>query len=146
MTQRIGQRQLVLIGLIVCSLAVGTARAASPIWQTDAEAAFKTSKQEQRPLLLYVGMENCIFCRKMERTTFADEAVVKSLQTEFVTATVQAEKRADLVKWFKITSFPTTVIVSPDGKVIDYLPGYVAPDKMKQRLGMAVTRVASTKR
>lgn len=135
----------VLIGVLILATALQVA-SADESWERDAETAYRTSRTTKRPLILYVTMNECFYCRKMEHDTFANKDVRGSIKDKFVAASVKAETRNDLVKWFKVRSFPTTIIVSPDGKVIDYIRGYIGPEDMRQRLDAALSKSMALRR
>ena len=109
-------------------------------WTTDADQTWQIAQRDQRPMLLYVTTQNCLYCRKMERDTLSNQKIVHDLQQGFVTVTVLAEKNQALAKKFRVRSFPTTVIVSPKTGVVDYMVGYVGPDEFGRRLDAASRR------
>ncbi|MBC8872483.1 MAG: thioredoxin fold domain-containing protein [Planctomycetes bacterium] len=109
-------------------------------WQTDAESAWRSAHSAQKPLLLYVSMDNCVYCRKMEKNTFADQAVVSDIEESFVAASVAAESRSPLVRKLRVRSFPTTVIISPSAGVLAYIRGYVEPKEFRADLATAVKK------
>jgi thioredoxin-related protein len=115
-------------------------------WQTDVKRAWQTAQQSRRPLLLYFKMANCVYCRKMERETFADQALTDDLRSGFVSANLTLEQHADLVRQYQVRTFPTTVIVSPGGNVIDHIPGYVGANDLRTRLKVAVEKQRTLKR
>jgi thioredoxin-related protein len=115
-------------------------------WRTDMKRAWQTAQQSRRPLLLYFKMANCVYCRKMERETLADEALANDIQTRFVSANLTLEQDADLVRQYQVRTFPTMVIVSPGGKVIDHISGYVAAKDLRTRLRLAADKQTTLKR
>jgi thioredoxin-related protein len=108
--------------------------------QTDMKQAWQAAQQSRRPLLLYFKMANCAYCRKLERETLADEALANDIQTRFVSAKLTLEQHADLVRQYQVRTFPTMVIVSPGGQVIDRIPGYVAAKDLRPRLKLAAEK------
>jgi len=97
-------------------------------------------------MLLYFSMNQCVFCRKMERETLANANVAGDIQEKFVAVSVTAEKNGDLVKKFHVRTFPATVIVSPKLVVLDYMTGYVGPTELKTRLETAARKVDTARR
>ncbi|MCY2988448.1 MAG: thioredoxin family protein [Planctomycetota bacterium] len=127
----------------------GTAedKTTAPQWQTDVNHAWQTAQASRRPLILYFKMANCVFCRKMERETFADQALTADIREQFVAAHLTLEQHGDLVKRYQVRTFPTTVIISPDARVIDHIPGYIGPKDLRTRLRVAAEtlRIAAEK-
>jgi uncharacterized protein YyaL (SSP411 family) len=58
----------------------GGVLAADPVqWRTDYPSARKEAEEKKLPLLVVVGTDQCVYCRKMEATTFADKDVLAQL-------------------------------------------------------------------
>jgi thioredoxin-related protein len=82
----------------------------------------------------------------MERDTFSDQAVVEDIQTRFVPLNVAAESNETLLRKLQVRTFPTTVILSPQARMLDYIPGYVGPQELRMRLATATRSVAAARR
>jgi protein disulfide-isomerase len=125
------------MSLVGCLWAEGLSTAN---WKTDADQAWLAAQRDQRPMLLYITSQNCLYCRKMEHDTFSNQKIAQDLQHGFVTVNVLADKNPALVKKFRVQSYPTTVIVSPKSGVVDYMVGYVGPGEFSRRLNAATHR------
>jgi len=119
-------------------------------WRTDADQAWQSAQREQRPMILFITSQNCVYCRKMEHETFSNQTVAAAIQAKFVPVSVLAEQNPALVSKFRVRSFPTTVIISPKSGVVDYMVGYVGPSDFQRRLDTATrpgdTRTTATRR
>jgi len=109
-------------------------------WKTDADQAWRSAQQDQRLMLLFITTQNCLYCRKMEQDTFANQKVASGIQRNCVPVAVQAENNETLVQKFRVRSYPTTVIISPTSGVVDYIVGYLGPDQFSRRLDAAAQR------
>ena len=109
-------------------------------WKTDANQAWQSAQQEQRLMLLFITTENCLYCRKMEKDTFADQKVAAGIRQNCIPVAVLAENNETLVQKFRVRSYPTTVIISPKSGVVDYIVGYLGPDQFSRRLDAATQR------
>jgi thioredoxin-related protein len=118
----------------VLACAFSTARAADLDWQSDLDAAWQQSRQEQRPLLVFLTTSGCRYCTLMQTTTFTDPGVAELIERGFVPAAVDAKNAAWLVKSQKVGTFPTTLVISSEAQVIDRINGYVKPADLKPRL------------
>ena len=134
---RLGKSLLILL---VTTSSLVAADFTAPEWHHDARQAWQLAREQQRPMLLYFTMSGCVYCRKMERDTFADASVAQDIRDRFVAAHVTAEQNANLVRSLKVRSYPTTVIISPHAGVIDYISGYVSPEQLRSRLQAAIHR------
>jgi thioredoxin-related protein len=135
-------------GLLVMALLVAATRpclAADRDWHDDVDAAWNEARQHERPLLLFISTAGCRYCTMMQNGTFSDPAVAELITQGFVPAAVNADDVAWLVKSEKIASYPTTLVISREAKVIEHIRGYVKPAELKPRLARtaAVERTAS---
>lgn len=147
MKRRLALSLLSLALVLVCLAVYGEAEDNVAVnWQTDAETAWRSAKSEHKPLLLYMSMDNCVFCRKMERTTFADQAVAADIEAGFIAANVAAGSHVPLVRKLRVRTFPTTVIISPTAGVVAYIRGYVGPEQFRTTLAAAVKPERTTRR
>jgi thioredoxin-related protein len=103
-------------------------------WQADLNAAWQKAKATKRPLLLVASMEGCHYCEEMKRNTLHDRQVLAEIQHSYVPAAVKAADRPNLIEKLQIRIFPTTVIISPEGRVLDTIRGYVPPEQFRARL------------
>ncbi len=113
---------VLVIGALLSTTAPATAQDVR--WRTDYSAARREAKETGRPLLLDFGTEGCVWCRKLDATTFRDPKMVKLLNDRFIPVKIDANKEQRLTNALGIESFPTLVLASPDGKVIGRHVGY----------------------
>lgn len=114
-------------------------------WDRDVREAWKSAVQVNRPLLVFITMDGCLYCEKMKRTTLKDRQVVYDLQHQFVPVTLNVKDAPDLVELLKIKSFPTTVVIHTNGDVIESLSGYQTSRQLRQSL-QATLRVVARER
>ena len=93
-------------------------------WRHDYTAARREASETGRPLLLDFGTEACVWCRKLDATTFRDPKVVKLLNDRFIAVKIDANKEQRLTAALRIESFPTLVLATPEGKVAGRHEGY----------------------
>jgi len=104
------------------------------------EPALAEAKRANKPLLVDVYTDWCGWCRRMDKTTYGNADVRDYVAKSFVPARVNAEddvRRAtydgeertyrQFADGFRITGYPTTLFLAPDGTLITQLPGYVKP-------------------
>jgi uncharacterized protein YyaL (SSP411 family) len=133
---------LVVAATLLASTAV--ARAASPAeirWYGDPAEAHQLARQHERPLLLLLTTEGCFYCSKMKESTYRDQQVATDISKHFVAAQVDAKQHPVLAKKLGVKVYPTTVIISPDFKVMDVIRGYVDAKKLRLRMASAAGRV-----
>ena len=106
-------------------------------WYDDFAAAKRASVKTGRPILaLFTGSDWCPYCVRLKQNAldkpdfkeFAEKNLVL-FYADFpdrvqLPAELSARNNA-LAKQFGVRGFPTTVILSPDGKVLGRIGGYV---------------------
>jgi thiol:disulfide interchange protein len=101
-------------------------------WRPVAEAVAE-ARQNKKPLLFDFTAEWCAPCQAMQREMFADRAAAEQIEKLFVPVRLLDRQReeghnapevAALQERYHITSFPTLVVVSPDGEKPVVLSGY----------------------
>ena len=110
------------------------ARAGGVIWHKDLQKAARESKRVRKPMLVKFTASWCGYCRKMGSTTFRDKTVVEQINGCFVPVSVDADKHESLMKAIGVTVLPTTVIVSPELKVVRKIAGYQSAAEMSRQL------------
>src|SRR5205807_7601220 len=106
-------------------LAASSTPAQEVAWRKDYATALKEAKEKGKPLFLTFTMVGCRWCHTLDSSTYCDPAVARALEEQFVPLKVQAEDYADLVKWLGIQSYPTIVVASPAGRILEIHKGYL---------------------
>ncbi len=74
--------------------------------------------------LLFMEMEHCPWCHKMNEEIFDNPKIRKKLDTMY-TVIKKLRGTENLPKFVQPRYYPTTYIISPEGKLLDELPGYM---------------------
>jgi len=114
--------------------AVQSSEAAPVTWRKDFRSAVQESKKSQKPLLIEFTASWCGYCKKMERS-YADEHVSRHLKNCFIPVVVDADENERLVASVGVEALPTTVIVSPELKILKRITGYKTPKQLEKDLG-----------
>jgi len=127
--------QVVFSGWLV---AAATLFAASPCfgeiaWQTNLQQAHAEAQKSGKPLLLHFVSENCVWCDRLEAGAFQTEQVSRAVEQGFVPVKVHYEQAKELAKMFRVTSFPTDVVVTASGQTLSH---GVSPQDPAKYVGM----------
>ena len=128
---------LLSISIAVVFAATNLASAQEVKWRHDYAAARKEAAETGRPLLLDLGYEGCIWCRKLEATTFRDPAVAKTLNERFVPVKIDIQRDSRIPQALGITGYPTILVASPQGTVLGRQEGFADVAQMTALLNKA---------
>lgn len=95
------------------------------------EKARDEAKQQKKYLFVDAYTDWCYWCKVMDKETFPDKEVIKFMGENFVSLKLEMEHNygVNVARKYRVSSFPTFLILSPDGKLVRRLSGYleVAP-------------------
>ncbi len=91
-------------------------------WQAFSPAVLEQARRDGKLVFISVGYAACHFCHVMAREVFADAAVGRVLDADFVSILVDRDQRPDLDSWFGRMleamggqgGWPTTLLLTPD--------------------------------
>ncbi|QDT95481.1 DUF255 domain-containing protein [Gimesia aquarii] len=103
-------------------------------WQTNLKRAAQQARVEEKAMLIQIGASWCGFCHKMERETYRNQKVIKHVNSCFIPIRVDADQNTELVEAIGVAGLPTTVIITPQLKIVKKISGYVAAGEMTGHL------------
>lgn len=89
------------------------------------EEGLALAKQEQKKIFVHFYADWCAYCKKMDKETLRDPAVIEYLTDHFISIRVNSDKKRQIARDYFIRGLPSTWFVSPDGEKISSLPGYI---------------------
>lgn len=87
-------------------------------WTGDLDQALKTAANYRQLVLLHFWSENCAPCVTLERRVFNRPEVIRSIHNAYVPVKINVNQTRELATHFRITQWPTDIILTPDGKEI----------------------------
>ncbi len=111
------------------------------VWHSDVTVAKKVTREKRLPMLVFVTRQDCYYCTKMKQSTYADRDVIAEVHRSFVPVQMSGAGHEPAVQKLGIQLYPTTVLLSPEGEVLDVITGYVPVDELKPRLEAAAGTV-----
>ena len=107
--------------LLVALIASGSNLAHAQInWQTNLKAAHAQAQAEGKLLLMHFYDDNCVWCDRLEKGAFATPEVAAAISKNFVGVKVHAGKSPAIASTFKVSRFPTDVIVTTQGQALSH--------------------------
>lgn len=96
-------------------------------WNTDLNSALTTAKNTNKLVLVDVYAPWCGYCKEMDKNTFQNPKVQEKL-SNYVLVKVNGDENPDFVMKYQIYSYPTVLILDPDGNIVKTVSGYQEPD------------------
>lgn len=118
----------ILLAALLLFCAAESVRAAGIQWTASYADAAALAKKTDKPILLVFTTDWSGWGRKLETETFADIKIV-ALSEKFAAFKADAEKTgAEQAKKYGVSTFPTTLALNADGKIIGKAVGYETAD------------------
>ena len=103
-----------------------------PLQWVPYETTFQKAKQENKLVYVDVYAEWCGPCKLMDRTTFANDTVIASLQNDFIATRVNIDDErtgAEVKKKFNIQAMPTSLLLTAEQIEVRRNVGYMNASK-----------------
>ena len=117
---------LVLVVASICT--TSSLRAGEIAWNADLSAAEREARATGKLVWVQFTAPWCGACRLMERNTFTDDRVKSVADARYLAVKLQSESNQALAAAHGLDSLPATLLLRPDGTVIDRVQGYAEPD------------------
>lgn len=95
-----------------------------PIWHIELETGWEASKATGLPMLIFITSEQCAYCDAMKENTLCDPTVRERLFRRFIPIRLRPDANNRVLSRIKVTTFPTTLVAHPRGKVLAHRIGY----------------------
>lgn len=114
---------------LACTLFLVTASAATATTFSDLpfDQARDQAARDHKVLLVDFYTSWCPPCKKLDETTWPDTAASKLLTEKTIPLRLDAEQQPALAARYQVDTFPTVLLLRPDGTEIDRLTGYRDP-------------------
>lgn len=114
-------RNLILVAL---TFAVAIANAGELKWAKDLPTALKQAKTGKKLVMVDFTAVWCVNCHKLDRTTYKDASVLKSL-SNVVPVKVDYDKSPAIAKKYKVEALPVILFLDGNGKEVGRISKYV---------------------
>jgi thioredoxin-like negative regulator of GroEL len=111
-----------------------------PDWTRSLPAAKAKAASGHRLIIADIYTDWCGWCKKMDATTWAHPGVVQE-RDKYVFLKLNAETEPDgieLSRRYRVDSYPTVLLLEPDGNEFDRLEGYMAGEQFLSRLSQKI--------
>ena len=123
----VARRCLILAWFLLVLLATPVAAEEAVKWYSHGEGQV-LGKIQNKKMYVHFWAEWCTYCRKMEKETFADPAVIQYLNANFIPIKVNTERERDIAVQYNIRPIPDNWFLASNGDRISNQPGFIQPD------------------
>ena len=105
------------------------------VWESDMASALERARNEGKPVLVNFYADWCVWCKRLETTTFRDAKVASVLQNKVVPLSLNIEGDGkELSNEYQVDGLPTIIVLDAGGQEIGRIPGYMPPDSFLARV------------
>lgn len=94
-------------------------------WSHCSDTVFEQARQEDKPVLLSISAVWCHWCHVMDEESYSYRPVIDLINKYYLPVRVDSDRRPDINRRYNMGGWPTTVVLTPDGYIIDggtYMP------------------------
>lgn len=104
-------------------------------WERDWDAAFDRARAQNKVVLASFEADWCVWCRRLETTTYRDAKVASLLDAAVVPVALDVDRNGrELSDTYEVDGLPTVVVFDADGRELGRIDGYVPPGSFVERL------------
>ncbi len=100
-------------------------------WLEWGKDSFDLSRSSGRPILLDIKGSWCHWCHVMDETSYSDQAVIDTINKNFVPVRVDTDRRPDINRRYNMGGWPTTAFLDSEGRVITG-GTYIPPQQLRE--------------
>ncbi len=147
-------KKLILVAVLAI-ISIGVNAQEEVNWLTFEEAIEK-NKENPKPILVDLYTDWCGWCKKMDKTTYKSDVIVKYINDNYYAVKMDGEGKEDIQfkgKTYKYVqegrskyhqlaaaimkgkmSYPSTAFFNPEEQLIQTVPGYLKEDRFEKIL------------
>lgn len=100
-------------------------------WYKSYEEGQKAAKEQNKPMLVYFWAIWCKFCRTLHEEVYPDPEISKILKEDFILVAIDLDENKADARRFGVQYPPYLIFLTPEGKPITAIPGYVSKEQLR---------------
>jgi len=93
-------------------------------WLTNLDEGLKKAKEVNKRVLVDFTATWCGWCTKLKNEVFEKDEFQKYSGDNLILVSIDADQNKELVDKYKVEGFPTVLILSPDGQILEQIVGF----------------------
>lgn len=156
-----------LVTLLIIVFAINTSAQEKVNWLSF-EKGIEMNKANPKPILISIYTDWCGWCKKMDKETYTNPIIAKYINENYIAIKLNGEGKDPITykeytfkqnqqgntKYHELSaaltngklSYPTTVIMSKEEKLLDRIPGFLTPKKMEMVLAFFIKKDRKVKK
>ena len=119
-----------IVCFVILTGASATATGKTIEWH-NYQNGMERSKFEKKKVFLHFYADWCMYCKKMEQSTFKDPDVIDALNQDFIPIRVNTDLDPETARLYGVKPIPDTWFIFENGQPIGNRPGFISIDQMK---------------
>ncbi len=132
-----------LTGLMLLGATTAAAQADAIRWAPNLDAALNMASRQNRLVLIHFSSDNCPPCRSLEANVYSRQDVARAIEETFIPVKINVDRFPETVRRYGVESWPTDVVVTPNGNVVNKSG---CPQDGQQYVGRLLAVASSTGR
>lgn len=139
------KKLIALLCLLLALRMVTIAQAEGLPWIGSDKDAAAQAQTLNKPEMLYLHADYCVWCHVMDETTFRDSRV-RLLASQYVLCKLNGDREGkSYLKKFSVEKYPFQAVLDPSGNLIAKAPDYMDADKYAHVLAVNLPADAETR-
>ena len=103
------------------------------------EEGMQIAGEQNKPAMVDVYADRCIYCRKLDKETYSNSDVIE-LAKKFVCIKVNSDERGDIASKYRVYGLPTILFLQANGAEIHRITGYQGPKPFMREMMVALSK------
>lgn len=102
----------------------------------DYQTGMERGRFENKKVFLHFYADWCLYCKKMQQSTFQDPEVVDALNQDYISIRVNTDLDPETTQLYGVSPIPDSWFIFENGEPIGNRPGFISIDQMKVLLNL----------